>query len=168
MNDKCEEKEKKPKKANSPKFIKGRHLLINDGFGYNKEGKTNGRFNKMGVDCVMFERQKQNGTVRPAQNTEVLRRKPKVSCLNKGKVIVSVSDQAFAHTKGSYPQKKIVHKQVVARYIAKDKGDQLFKAHASHDKHESIYILRVNNLGKGVARYVVKQPILSVKRQIWV
>lgn len=84
------------------------------------------------------------------------------------KVTVSVSDQAFAHTKISYPHKDIVQKQAEQLWIAKDKGDQLFKAHASHGKHESVYILRVNNLGKVVARYVVEQPRLSIRRQIWV
>jgi hypothetical protein len=90
-----------------------------------------------------------------------------VSRPNKGKVTISVSDQTLAHTKKGYPQKKIAQKQVEQLWIAKDK-DQLFKAHASHDKHESIYILRVNNLGKVVAKYVVKQPKSLVKRQIWV
>jgi hypothetical protein len=65
MNDRYEEKGKKLEKVNGTKFIKGRHPLIKDGLGYNKESKSNGRFYHKGVECVVFERKKRNGTIRP-------------------------------------------------------------------------------------------------------
>jgi demethoxyubiquinone hydroxylase (CLK1/Coq7/Cat5 family) len=41
--------------------------------------------------------------------------------------------------------------------VAKDKTSQPFKDHASHDRNQSNYILKVNNLGKVVAKYVYEK-----------